>query len=173
MKLLKTSLIATAAMLTVVALSSTAHAGHLNVVLETQLSGHDEVGTPGDPQAKARVQVFGIDGAANANTLCYTIIVDHKLAELDMAPGNGRAAHIHEGAKGANGPVVANLAWPQDGQAGDCISEATEGKFPTKEAGIVQRILKNPQNFYVNVHNSAFPAGAVRGQLVDTATHKH
>ena len=85
---------------------------------------------------------------------------------------HGRAAHIHEGARGSNGPVVAALAWPQNGQAGDCISEATEGKFPTKEAGIVQRILKNPQNFYINVHNSVHPAGAIRGQLAETP-HVH
>ena len=116
--------------------------------------------------------MFGIDGAQNTNTLCYTIVVTDKIADLSQAPGNGRAAHIHEGARGKNGPVVANLAWPQDGQAGDCISEATEGKFPTKEAGIVQRILKNPQNFYVNVHNPAYPSGAIRGQLAETM-HMH
>jgi hypothetical protein len=26
-------------------------------------------------------------------------------------------------------------------------------------------IIANPQNFYVNLHNSRFPAGAVREQL--------
>ncbi|WP_418314699.1 CHRD domain-containing protein [Piscinibacter sakaiensis] len=154
-----------------------AHAGHLNPVLEANLTGIEEVsadkkGMVGDPNARGRAMVFGIDGAQNANTLCYTIIVDKDLAELNQAPGNGRAAHIHEGARGSNGPVVAALAWPQNGQAGDCISEATEGKFPTKEAGIAQRILKNPQNFYINVHNSAFPAGAIRGQLGETP-HVH
>ncbi len=158
----------------------TAHAGHLNPVLEANLIGLEEVSTDagkmgtmvGDANGRARAQVFGIDGAQNANTLCYTIVMTDKIADLDKAPGNGRAAHIHEGVRGKNGPVVAALAWPQDGQAGDCISEATEGKFPTKEAGIVQRILKNPQNFYVNVHNPEFPAGAIRGQLAETA-HMH
>ena len=157
-----------------------AHAGHLNPVLETNLVGVEEVASDaskkgmmaGDANARGRATVFGIDGEANANTLCYAIVVEGQLAELTQTPGNGRAAHIHEGARGSNGPVVANLAWPQNGQAGDCISEATDGKFPTKEAGIVQRILKNPQNFYINLHNSAFPAGAIRGQLAETA-HVH
>jgi hypothetical protein len=153
-----------------------AHAGHLNPVLETNLVGVAEVSSDtakkgimvGDPDARGTATVFGIDGAQNMATLCYAIVVNDKLAELTQAPGNGRAAHIHEGAAGSNGPVVAALAWPQNGQAGDCISEATEGKFPTKEAGIVQRILKNPQSFYINVHNSEFPAGAIRGQLAET-----
>lgn len=157
-----------------------AHAGHLNPVLETNLVGVEQVGADasnkgmmaGDASARGHATVFGIDGAQNTNTLCYAIVIDSPLAELNQAPGNGRAAHIHEGARGSNGPVVAALAWPQNGQAGDCISEATEGKFPTKEAGIVQRILKNPQNFYINVHNSAYPAGAIRGQLAET-THVH
>ena len=172
--------IATTALAGLAVWAPSAHAGHLNPVLEANLVGIEEVGTDaskkgmmvGDPDGRARASVFGIDGAQNANTLCYTIVVVDKLAELNQAPGNGRAAHIHEGARGSNGPVVAALAWPQNGQAGDCISEATEGKFPTKEAGIVQRILKNPANFYVNVHNSAYPAGAIRGQLAETP-HVH
>jgi hypothetical protein len=27
-------------------------------------------------------------------------------------------------------------------------------------------IIKNPGNYYVNVHNAEFPKGAIRGQLV-------
>lgn len=147
-----------------------ATAGHLNAVLEADLSGRDEVLTGatdnrivGDPDARGEGYVFGIDG--DLTTLCYLLVDIEKLAEIDLAPGNGRAAHIHEGARGTNGPVVANLAWPQGGQAADCLTEGETGKFPTGEAGIVQRILNDPASFYINIHNTEYPGGALRGQL--------
>lgn len=153
-------------------------AGHVNPVLETELNGREEVPADGsnkaivgDPNGRANAYVFGIDD--DPKTLCYALVDVRKIAELDQAPGNGRAAHIHEGARGTNGPVIANLAWPQNGQAADCLTEGEAGKFPTGEVGIVQRILKNPMNFYVNVHNSEFPNGAIRGQLVDTQDPEH
>lgn len=150
--------------------ASLAWAGHLNTVLEAELDGREEVATgatdsriTGDPNARGKAYVFGIDG--DPLTLCYLLVDLKRLGETNLPPGGGRAAHIHEGPRGSNGPVVANLAWPQDGQAGDCLTEGEAGKFPTGEPGIVQRILANPQNFYVNIHNSAYPAGALRGQL--------
>lgn len=151
-----------------------ASAGHLNIVLKADLDGREEVRTDapsnaivGDPDGRAEAYVFGIDG--DPMTLCYLLVSVKKIGELPLAPGGGRAAHIHEGPRGSNGPVVAALAWPQGGQAGDCLTEGEPGKFPTGEFGIVQRILKNPQRFYVNIHNAEYPAGAIRGQLSDTA----
>ena len=58
---------------------------------------------------------------------------------------------------------VAVLAGPEDGNAADCLTEGEAGKFPT---GIsVSEILENPQDYYINVHNPDYPAGAIRGQL--------
>lgn len=166
----KRHLFARAGALALAAWLAPAVAGHLNVVLKADLDGREQVrdgatnsAMVGSPEGRAEVYVFGIDG--DPKTLCYAIVGIRKLGEIDLAPGGGRAAHIHEGARGTNGPVVANLAWPQGGQAGDCLTEGEAGKFPTGEFGIVQRILSNPARFYVNIHNAAFPAGAVRGQL--------
>jgi len=171
------SLSAVTGLLALAAWTTSAHAGHLNVVLETQLDGREQIATGatnaamvGDPKGRAQAYVFGVDN--NPAALCYLIVDVKKLDELAMAPGNGRAAHIHEGARGSNGPVVANLAWPQDGQASDCLFEGQPGKFPTNEAGLVQRILKNPSSFYINVHNTVYPAGAIRGQLSENE-HQH
>ncbi|MFQ6172217.1 CHRD domain-containing protein [Oryzobacter sp. R7] len=149
-----------------------AFAGHTNTLLEADLTGRAQVaadgsrGLSGDPNGRGSVYVFGIDG--DPTTLCYVLEVD-KIAETEQAPGNGRAAHIHLGTAGTNGPVEVNLAWPQDGQAADCLTEGEAGKG--LDAGEVQRILANPSDYYVNVHNTEYPDGAVRGQL--EADHDH
>lgn len=139
-----------------------AFAGHTNTVLNADLDGRSEVGTSnaiaGDPNGRGEVYVFGIDG--DPTTLCYVLPVD----KIDTAT----AAHIHEGAAGTNGPVVANLAAPFDGDAADCLTEGETGpgttpKFPTGEK--VADILANPDDYYVNVHNAMYPGGAIRGQL--------
>ena len=144
---------------------SNANAGHTNLVLEASLDGRSEVRSDatdsrivGDPNGRGEAYVFGVDG--DPTTLCYVLVVNG----IEAAT----AAHIHEGAAGENGPVVANLAAPADGNAADCLTEGEVGpgttpKFPTGET--VAEILANPQGYYVNVHNAEYPGGAIRGQL--------
>lgn len=139
-----------------------AGAGHANTLLTATLDGRTEVATDaanrrivGDPNGTGEVYVFGIDG--DPTTVCYVLTVNG----IETAA----AAHIHEAAAGANGPVVANLAAPGDGNAADCLTEGEAGKFPGNPAGIVQDILAHPEDYYVNVHNATYPGGALRGQL--------
>lgn len=146
-------------------LSVPALAGHTNNVLEATLDGRQEVGADGsnqriagDPNGTGQAYVFGIDN--DPFTLCYVLTV----AKIQLVPvGSGIAAHIHQGKQGENGPVVAVLAGPEDGNAADCLTEGEAGKFPT---GIsVSEILQQPEDYYINVHNPDYPAGAIRGQL--------
>lgn len=167
-----------------------ASAGHLNPLLEADLDGRQEVRSDakskrivGDPNGRGEGYVFGIDNddfvingrpdvsRDNRDVLCYLLIVDD-IADLESNPGptNNFRAHIHRGAEGENGPVVANLAFPTGGQSADCLTEGEEGKGMA--AGIVQEILSNPESFYFNVHNSEYPGGAVRGQLSEQG-HDH
>ena len=161
------------ALVSMLCTTAAAWAGHTNEVLEAELDGREEVGDDpaqrlvGDPDGKGEAYVFGIDG--DPTTLCYSLVVD-KIQEVPV--GEGMAAHIHEGLRDSNGPVVAALAGPEDGNAADCLTEGETGKFPTEEAGIVQRILNNPEQFYINVHNPDFPSGAIRGQLKNQI-HEH
>lgn len=142
-------------------LASTAQAGHTNHVLTTHLSASELVGSSGDSDGKGHAHVFGVDG--DPTTLCYVIQVEG----IQTVPvKEGMAAHIHEAGKGMNGAPVAALAGPEDGDAADCLTEGEKGKFPTGEQGIVKRILENPADFYINIHNPEHPDGAIRGQLM-------
>ena len=144
----------------VVAMFGVAAAGHENKVLEATLDGRSEVAAEptdsrivGDRNGTGEAYVFGIDN--DVTTLCYVLTVD-RIATATMA-------HIHEGAPGTNGPVVANLGAPADGNAADCLTDGEAGKFA--EGTTAAEILANPGDYYVNVHNAAFTGGAIRGQL--------
>jgi hypothetical protein len=68
------------------------------------------------------------------------------------------ASHIHKEAPGVRGPIVVPLSAPDNsGSATGCASGV--------DRDLIQDILINPGSYYVNVHTSDFPPGAVRGQL--------
>ncbi len=110
-----------------------------------ELGGTAEVPGPGDPDGRgfAEISVVG-----RFDRLCYELTV------FDIEPAT--AAHIHRGAAGAVGPPVVVLNAPSDGESSGCMR---------LDSGLASEIERNPQGFYVNVHNAAFPAGAIRGQL--------
>jgi plastocyanin len=75
------------------------------------------------------------------------------------ASSNLSAAHIHQNAAGANGPVVVPFSAPPAG--GGRYTTTTTGVNPE----LIANILANPSAFYVNVHTTANPGGETRGQL--------
>ena len=72
------------------------------------------------------------------------------------------AAHIHAGAAGVDGLVV--IAFPL-ASLGATSSTGCEDLLTAGEVTAATAIVANPANFYVNVHNADFSAGAIRGQL--------
>ena len=56
-----------------------------------------------------------------------------------------------------NGPVVVPFQAPAASGNSDGCAQA--------QAAIIDEILGNPSNFYVNVHTTEHPAGAMRAQL--------
>lgn len=141
--LIPMSIFASAALVATAASSQTAENGGRK--LQTVLTGAAEVPGPGDTNGTGTASVIV---NAGQRRICYELTVQN----IDPAT----AAHIHEGGLTVAGPVRVGLAAPSDGDSSACVEVTRERALD---------ILKNPANYYVNVHNAAFPGGAVRGQL--------
>ena len=111
----------------------------------TTLTGAAEVPGPGDPDGSGTAWLTVNPGQL---TVCYTLSV------TGIEPAT--AAHIHEGSSAVAGPVVVPLAAPTNGSSSGCATVTRE---------LALEIITDPADYYVNVHNSVYPAGAVRGQL--------
>lgn len=121
--------------------------------LTTTLSGAQEVPSgAGDPDGTGTAK---LTLNAGREQVCYELTWQN----LD---GIVQRAHIHEAPAGANGGIAVSLfegeSFPGTGSATGCdLGDATRAE--------IRRVLTDPSGFYVNVHDSVRPAGAIRGQL--------
>jgi hypothetical protein len=122
--------------------AQTAQAGR---PLTAQLTGPAEAPKPGDPDGAGEASVRVNPGQ---NQVCYELSVSN----IDAAT----MAHIHKAPAGEAGPPVVTLTPPGSGSSTGCATVTRD---------LAQDLIQNPQAYYVNVHNAAFPSGAVRGQL--------
>lgn len=109
------------------------------------LEGENEVPVLGDPDGTGTATVRINPGKGQ---LCYSLRVS------GIAPAT--AAHIHEAPAGSAGPVIQGLQAPTGGSSNGCVAISRE---------LALEIIREPSDYYVNVHNAEFPGGALRGQL--------
>jgi hypothetical protein len=115
--------------------------------LSATLTGAAEVPGPGDADGTGTAMLRLRLGQGQ---ICHMLSVSNITLPAT-------AAHIHVGAANVAGPVVVPLTTPDaDGNVSGCVAA---------DRALVKQILMNPAGYYVNVHTSDFPAGAVRGQL--------
>ena len=81
------------------------------------------------------------------------------LSNVDITTLSGH--HIHIGPATTTGTIVLDFGDPDTIRIGSLISGTITGLSATQ----ITTILGNPTNFYYNLHNGAFPSGAVRDQL--------
>lgn len=121
--------------------------------LATSLSGAEEVSpNVGDPDGTGTAT---LTLNAGQEEVCYELTWE----DLD---GTVQRAHIHEAPAGSNGGITVSLfegqSFPGTGSASGCdLGDATRDE--------IQRILNDPSGFYVNIHDTVRPGGAIRGQL--------
>lgn len=98
-----------------------------------------------------------VDGGDPDGTGTASLLIDDEALTIDWLfevsniqfPLTG--AHIHEAPAGVNGPIEVDFS----------ASLAGENLYDEDLAGV----LDEPAEYYVNLHNSTYPGGAIRGQL--------
>lgn len=141
-------LISVAAVVTLGA-CATVEEGVAEAVAEThraELSGSKIVGGRGDSDGYARAELTVSD---EVNQVCYDVNDIRNLGEITEIA-------VHRGRAGMNGPVVLQLKKANEGGWKNCVgrSEWTE-----------DRLEKDPAAYYIAIHTSEYPNGAIRGQF--------
>lgn len=137
------------------ALGSVAGAqGRAPTVFVAALSAENEV--PGCPAGEES----GATGRAivrvdeETGRITYRVVARRLPGTIAGSPG----AHIHVGGAGEMGPIVQALE----------LTGRDRGLVATGTAtnpALAEAIVADPANYYVNVHTTVCPPGAVRGQL--------
>jgi CHRD domain len=112
--------------------------------LTTTMLGNNEV-PKGAPKGSGKAVI-----TLNAGTrkVCWTFSNLKGISKVN-------ASHIHKAPKGKSGNVVVPL-----------FAGALKTKGCVKAAkSIITAIEKHPSAYYVNIHTTKYPAGAIRGQL--------
>jgi hypothetical protein len=120
------------------------------------MTGAQETPVPGDP-----------DGTASG-----TITLDDASGMISWSFGYANIAaptmmHIHgpSAPAGSSAGVFIGLGVATSGGAGTLVSSLVHGNLAQ-----ITQILSAPETFYVNIHNTPFGGGAVRGQVPEPAT---
>jgi hypothetical protein len=118
------------------------------------LSAENEVpGCPaGEESGASGVAIVRID--EETGEIRYRVVARKLPGTIAGSPG----AHIHVGAAGEMGPIVQPLELTGREKGLVAAGSATD-------PALAEAILADPANYYVNVHTTVCPAGAIRGQL--------
>jgi hypothetical protein len=114
-------------------------------MLRTNLTGEVEV-PPGDSSASGTASV-----KVGESQLCF---------DVKWSGIKATASHIHLAPKGKAGAIVVPFF-----KSDTPLSEARKQGCTEISATLAKAIADNPSAYYVNVHDTEFPKGAIRGQL--------
>ncbi|HEV7802911.1 MAG TPA: CHRD domain-containing protein [Burkholderiales bacterium] len=116
-----------------------------------------------------QVRLTGAEEVPPVNTTAsgtgtVTVSEDKSVSATISTQGvNGVAAHIHEGAAGANGPVIVPLEKTADGQwSTKPGAKLTDAQYESYKAG----------RLYLNVHSPENKGGEIRGQIRPAASSR-
>ncbi len=138
----------------VAALGLTANAWAAEQTFTLNMDGAQEAPGPGDPDGTAT-------GTLSVNDSTGLISWDFEYFNITTPT----LMHIHKAPFGVPGGVFIGMGVGTSGGAGTLIDSVIHAPLSQ-----VSEILGDPAGFYVNIHNTNFPGGAVRGQLPEPSS---
>lgn len=111
---------------------------------EGTMTGSEVEPGPGDGNGNGAFKIV-IDNATNE--VCYELVWQ----KIDQP----NAAHVHVGRPNESGRIVLDLNFAANGPKACIRADSTT----------VGHMTGGPESHYVDLHNGAYPEGAVRGQL--------
>jgi CHRD domain-containing protein len=120
--------------------------GHFSITLTS-----GEVPSGGDPDGQGSAT---LDLKPQEKTACFTI-------NWSRLSGEVTALHLHVAARGSEGPHAIDFF---NNQHFPGAQYTASGCVPTTPETI-NAVINRPADYYFNVHSTAFPGGALRGQL--------
>jgi len=125
-------------------------------VFNVQLRAENEPNNASTSESKGHAQVMVLAD----RTIEFSFTINNKSGETYTR------AHIHKAPAGVNGPIHWDFL-----EAGVPVASVSDqpsqlrGVARARGAAVLADLLANPDQYYVNVHSTVFPGGAVRGQL--------
>ena len=121
----------------------------LVAVLNTQLRAANETtGSTSQAWGHAQIKVYA------SGRIAWKVMIHNPAAETFVA------GHIHVGPPGRPGPIVQPLFSGPATQA-----RHLDLRGAVTNAALARALVADPAAYYVNFHTTAFPRGAIRGQL--------
>ncbi|HEV8510181.1 MAG TPA: CHRD domain-containing protein [Gemmatimonadales bacterium] len=126
------------------------------IVFNVQLRSENEPNGASTSESKGPAQVKVFDDG----TIEFTFTINNKSGETYTR------AHIHKAPAGVNGPILWDFL-----EAGNPVASISDqpsqlrGVARPRAAAVLADLLAHPDQYYVNVHSTVFPGGAMRGQL--------
>jgi CHRD domain len=139
----------------VLAMPAISAAGRNTTELDAKLTGKTEVPGPGSKKGKGAITVAM---KPTKKKVCFEL----EVSKLDTITDG----HIHKGAEGVAGDIKVPLFVGQELEG----TGAYDGCVKNVKKKLIKKIIKRPENYYVNIHTVQFPDGAIRGQLAAVAT---
>jgi len=131
------------------------HRAHFHPnLLTARMTGAQEVPGPGDPDGRGRAVLKLLP---HFDAICF------RLSWRNIE--NPIAAHIHRAPRGVAGDIVVTLFTNGQADRKGCVNDV--------DTSLIRAIRSHPRRYYVNIHNAAFPDGAIRGQLKRFGPHRH